>query len=189
MPPTRAGRPVTAPIVRVERSADHDAIRAVHAAAFGGPAEGQIVDDIRGTDRWVDGGSLVADVDGAIVGHLLLSEGDLAPADGGLVRRIWMVGPVAVIPVLQRRGVGRALMGAAIAFATERDQPLLVLVGHPSYYPRFGFEPARAIGIEPPRPWSDAAWMALRLPAWDQSIRGVAHFPPAFHEERGGGAD
>jgi predicted N-acetyltransferase YhbS len=60
---------------------------------------------------------------------------------------------------------------------------LLVLLGHASYYPRFGFEPARSIGIEAPQPWRDANWMALRLPAWDGSIRGVAHFPPAFHED------
>lgn len=113
---------------------------------------------------------------------MLLSEGDLV-ADDGSVRRIWMVGPVAVVPDRQRQGVGGALMRAAAAFATERGQPLLCLLGHASYYPRFGFEPARGIGIEAPRPWKDANWMALRLSAWDASIRGTAHFPAAFGEE------
>jgi putative acetyltransferase len=170
-------------IVRHEQPPDVEAIREVNAAAFGGRREGQIVDDIRGTDRWIDGGSLVAQrADGTIVGHLLLSEGDLRADDGGLVRRIWMVGPVAVHPLDQRRGVGSALMNAAIAFATQRDEPVLVLLGHDTYYPRFGFEPARAIGIEAPRPWRDANWMALRLPAWDASVRGVGTFPPAFGE-------
>ena len=91
-----------------------------------------------------------------------------------------MVGPVAVLPEVQRRGVGGALMRAAISVATSRGQPVLCLLGHASYYPRFGFEPARGIGIEPPRPWPDANWMALRLPAWTPELRGVARFPPAF---------
>jgi putative acetyltransferase len=167
--------------IRAERPGDVVAIQAVNDAAFGGPVEGRIVDDIRGTERWIVGGSLVAETaDGSIVGHLLLSEGDLIGADGRLVRRIWMVGPVAVLPDRQRQGVGSALMNAAIALATERGEPLLVLLGHASYYPRFGFVPARSIGIEAPRPWRDANWMALRLPAWDPALRGVAHFPPAF---------
>ena len=169
--------------VRPERDADADAIRAVNDAAFGGPLEGGIVDGIRGTDRWIDGGSMVTeDGTGAIVGHLLLSEGDLVAADGA-TRRIWMLGPVAVVPAQQRRGIGTALMRAAIALATDRGQPVICLLGHASYYPRFGFEPARAIGIEPPRPWKDANWLALRLPAWDPDVRGTAHFPPAFPED------
>ena len=166
--------------VRAERAGDADAIRAVNQAAFSGPVEARIVDDIRGTDRWIDGGSLVAeDGNGRIVGHLLLSQGDLV-ADGGLVRRVWMVGPVAVLPEVQRRGVGVALMDAAIDLATKRAQPVLCLLGHADYYPRFGFRPARSLGIDPPRPWPDANWLALRLPGWEPGVRGVAHFPEAF---------
>ncbi len=169
--------------VRPERVGDADAIRAVNDGAFGGTVEGRIVDDIRGTDRWIAGGSLVAeDHAGAVVGHLLLSEGDLVGADG-TVRRIWMLGPVAVAAEQQRAGIGSALMEAAIALATERAQPVICLLGHDTYYPRFGFEPARAIGIEPPRPWGDAHWMALRLPNWDPGMRGTAQFPPAFPDD------
>jgi len=155
-------------------------VRAINDAAFGGPLEGGIVDGIRGTHRWIDGGSFIAaDLEGLLVGHLLLSEGDLELADGS-VRRIWMVGPVGVVPDRQRQGIGGALMRAAIALATARDQPVLCLLGHATYYPRFGFEPARGLGIEPPRPWRDANWLALRLPGWDPSLRGVARFPAAF---------
>ena len=167
--------------VRPETAADVAAIRLVNDAAFGGPVEGRIVDDIRGTDRWIEGGSLVAvDSAGAVVGHLLLSEGDLVADDGSVVRRIWMVGPVAVVPQFQRQGIGSALMRAAIQFATARRQPVLCLLGHADYYPRFGFEPASGIGIEPPEPWSDANWMALRLPGWVAALRGTARFAPAF---------
>lgn len=169
--------------IRPERAGEADAIRAVNDAAFGGSVEGRIVDDIRGTDRWIDGGSLVAeDPTSAIVGHLLLSEGDLVRDDGS-VRRIWMLGPVAVLPPRQRQGIGSALMKQAIGLAVSRAQPVICLLGHASYYPRFGFEPARSIGIEPPRPWRDANWMALRLPAWVPDLRGTAHFPPAFPDD------
>jgi putative acetyltransferase len=169
--------------VRPEHDGEADDVRAVNDAAFGGTVEGRIVDEIRGTDRWIEGGSLVAeDSAGAVVGHLLLSEGDLV-GDEGSVRRVWMLGPVAVVPAEQRRGIGSALIGAAIALASERGQPVICLVGHATYYPRFGFEPARAIGIEPPKPWSDAHWLALRLPDWDPEMRGTAHFPPAFPDD------
>jgi predicted N-acetyltransferase YhbS len=170
--------------VRPERPEDVDRIRQINDEAFGEPSESAIVDVIRGTDRWIEGGSLVAEAgDGALAGHLLLSEGDLV-ADDETVRRIWMVGPVAVVPVHQRQGVGGALMRAAIELATERGEPVLCLLGHASYYPRFGFEPARSIGIEAPRPWRDANWMALRLPTWDPSVRGLARFPPAFPDSQ-----
>lgn len=169
--------------IRPERDADADAIRAVNDAAFEGTVEGRIVDDLRGTDRWIDGGSLVAeDEGGRIIGHVLLSVGDLV-GDQGDVRRIWMLGPIAVAPDQQKQGVGSALMKRAIGLAIERAQPVICLLGHASYYPRFGFEPARAIGIEPPRPWRDANWLALRLPAWEPSLRGTAHFAPAFPDD------
>ena len=125
---------------------------------------------------------MAVDATGRVVGLLLLSEGDLE-TDAGAVRRIWMVGPVAVLPEVQRRGVGAALMRAAIELATSRDQPVLCLLGHDTYYPRFGFEPARGIRIEAPRPWADANWMALRLPAWTPDVRGRARFPPAFPDD------
>lgn len=171
--------------VRAERPAEAAAVGAINDAAFGtSDDESAIVDGIRGTDRWIPGGSLVAeDADGELVGHLLVSEGDLDMADG-TTRRIWMVGPVAVVPARQREGIGGGLMHAAIEFATEHGQPLLVLLGHPWYYPRFGFEPARAIGIDPPRPWPDEAWMALRLPGWEPWLRGIARFPDAFPDSQ-----
>lgn len=169
--------------VRRERAGDAAAIGAVVEAAFGGLVEREIVDALRGTDRWIDGGSIVAVApDGTLVGHVLVSEGDLLDA-GGHARRIWMLGPVAVAPAWQRRGVGATLMRAAIGLATERRQPVLCLLGHASYYPRFGFEPARQIGIEPPAPWPDENWLALRLPDWTPDVRGTARFPPAFPQE------
>ena len=179
--------------IRAERPGDEAAIHAINDAAFRNvDDESAIVDRLRGTDRWIDGGSLVAvdtqaedgaAADETLVGHLLVSEGDLDLETGG-TRRIWMIGPVAVVPDRQGQGIGSALMRAVIDLATRRDQPLLVLLGHADYYPRFGFEPARGIGIEAPRPWRDPNWMALRLPAWTADLRGIARFPEAFPDSQ-----
>jgi predicted N-acetyltransferase YhbS len=190
--PTR-GRPETLGMTTIERpidvhirpetAADATRIHAINDAAFGGPVEGNIVDGIRGTDRWIDGGSLVAeDADGELIGHLLLSQGDLVAPDG-TERRLWVLGPVAVLPDHQGRGVGAALMRAAIEVARSHQQPVVCLLGHATYYPRFGFEPARRIGLEAPRPWRDENWMAVRLPGWTPALRGVVRFPPAFPED------
>lgn len=167
--------------IRPERPGDADAIRHVHDAAFGGLIEGRIVDEMRGTRWWLPWGSLVASeaLDGRIVGHLLMSQGTLE-GTGDERWPILVIGPVGVRPEEQGRGVGAALMRAAIAAAGEHDESLICLVGHAGYYPRFGFEPARSIGIQPPHPWPDENWLALRLPAWTATLRGTARFPPAF---------
>jgi putative acetyltransferase len=166
--------------VRPETEADVARIGAINEAAFGGPVEAGIVAAIRGTDRRIVDGSLVAeDAAGDVVGHVLLSVGDLI-AEDGTVRPIWVLGPVSVVPEQQGRGVGAALMRAAIEVARGHRQPLICLLGHATYYPRFGFEPARAIGILPPAPYRDESWMALRLPGWTPVMRGTVRFPPAF---------
>jgi predicted N-acetyltransferase YhbS len=166
--------------IRPERAGDEAAIRAVNDAAFGGPLEGGIVDGIRGTDRWVEGGSLVAEAPGGrLLGHLLISRGDLV-GDEGAIAPIWLIGPVAVLPEHQREGIGTELMERAIALAIEHEQPALGLLGHAAFYGRFGFRPARALGIEPPRPWPDEHWLVLPLPARGPSFRGTVLYPQAF---------
>jgi putative acetyltransferase len=55
----------------------------------------------------------------------------------------------------------------------------VLVLGHPTYYPRFGFEPAAPLGLEPPREFGEA-WMAVKLTAYDPAIRGRVVFPPAF---------
>jgi len=166
--------------VRPELAVDADAIRGINDAAFEGPDEGLIVDRIRGTPDWIEGGSLVAvDGSGRLVGHLLLSLGCLVAADDH-ERPIWMLGPVGVLPEVQRRGVGKALMLAAIELARVRHEPLICLLGHASHYPQFGFEPARPLGIDPPSDWPDDAWQVLRLPGWTAEMRGVARYAAPF---------
>ncbi len=156
-------------------------IRRVHDAAFGGPVEGRIVDKLRGTDDWYPAGSLVAEAadGGGVVGHLLLSRAMLI-VKRGVATPIGIIGPVGVFPERQRQGIGAALMWRAIDEANELQLPAVCLVGHADYYPRFGFEPARALGLEPPHPWPDANWMALHLTGWDPATRGRVVLPSVF---------
>jgi putative acetyltransferase len=167
--------------VRPERADDRDAIRALHDAVFGEPDEGAIVDGIRGTDDAVAGGSLVSlDGRGAVIGHLLASRGFIVGSDG-VERPVWMLGPFAVRDDVQGRGVGARLVREQINRATKRGVPLICLLGHAAYYPRFGFRPARSMGIEPPQPWKDEHWQALKLPAYSADLRGVAHYAAPFN--------
>jgi len=168
--------------IRPERPADVDQIRALNEAAFGRPGEALLVDRLRASDAFIPDLSLVAVATGGrILGHVLISWVDLSDDNAGTTRRVLSVAPLAVLPEWQKLGIGGALMEAGIAAAEAHHEPMLVLVGHASYYPRFGFEPARASGIEPPDPnWGDAHWMIRRLSAWDPSIRGRVVYPPAF---------
>lgn len=140
--------------------------------------EGRIVDALRGSPDAVAGMSLVAEVDGRVVGHCVCSRAWLGE------RPILALGPIGVAPDVQRRGIGTALVRASIAAAEAAGERLIVLLGHPTYYPRFGFRPARALGIDPPvERWPDADWMALRLSRWDQRIpdsRATVRYPAAF---------
>lgn len=166
--------------VRSERPADRDAIRALHDLVFGEPEEGLIVEGIRGSADAIDGGSLVAlDGSGAVIGHLLASRGMIV-SDDGVERQVWVLGPFAVRADLQGRGVGARLMREQINLATKRGVPLICLLGEASYYPRFGFQPARQLGIEPPQPWADEHWQALKLPAYSPDLRGRARYPAPF---------
>jgi predicted N-acetyltransferase YhbS len=167
--------------VRLEVPGDEPYVRAVELAAFTGPEEAGIVDRIRddAPEGWQ---SLVAvDVGGRIVGHLLMTPCPVEDEAGDVVATVIAIGPVAVEPVLQHRGVGSALMAASMSLAVARAIPALVLLGQPAYYPRFGFEPARGVGLLPPADaWPDAAWMARLLPAWSDEMRGTVRYHEAF---------
>lgn len=167
--------------IRREEPADVPEIRALVDAAFApSTIEGRIVDALRAGDRWIPDLALVAvDRSGAILGHVVTSLGDLTAPDGS-VGPILGLGPLAVAPSAQRRGIGGALLRATIDVASRQGWPVIVLLGHDTYYPRFGFESARALGIQPPAPWADAHWMALRLPAWTPEVRGTMRYAPAF---------
>ncbi len=169
--------------IRPEAPADHEAIRRMVAAAFGSDAEADLVDRIRSSPEYVAEMALVAETDGEIVGHVMVSDAVLRGDAGD--RRISMLAPLAVLPDRQRSGIGRALVKAALTVAEQRNEPLVVLEGTPAYYGRFGFEHSVRHGIEITLPdWAppEAAQVKL-LRSYDpndETLRGRVIYPAAF---------
>jgi putative acetyltransferase len=161
-------------IIRPETAADHDTIRKINDEAFGGPIEAKLVAAIRESDRFVPELSLVAVSEGQTCGHVISSYVDVEPG----ARRVLQVGPLAVLPSHQRRGLGSALMEETIRIADARAEPLLLIEGNPKYYERFGFARADAAGIEPPPEAHGPQYLMIRLLAgYDPAFRGRAIYP------------
>jgi putative acetyltransferase len=161
--------------VRSERAGDHDAIRRVNELAFDGPAEADLVDALRGSDAWLPDLSLVAEDDRDVVGHALFT---IAGLDSSA--EVLSLAPMAVLPGRQRSGIGGALVREGLERARATAYPLVAVLGHAEYYPRFGFEPGSAYGITTPYDVPDEVWMVLPLPGYDPGIRGEIVYPPAF---------
>jgi putative acetyltransferase len=162
-------------IIRPETAADRDAIRRVNDEAFGEPIEAKLVDAIRESDRYVPELSLVAVSEGQTLGHVISSYVDVDPG----TRRVLQVGPLAVLPLHQRRGIGTALMEETIRIADARAEPLLLIEGNPKYYERFGFSRADAVGIEPPPEALGPQYFMIRpLATYDPAFGGHAIYPP-----------
>jgi putative acetyltransferase len=161
-------------IVRAEVAEDHEAIAAVVAAAFNSPEEARLVEGFRASAGYLPELALVADVDGEVVGHVMFTLTELV--DG---TSILMLSPLAVRLDRQRTGIGTALVREGLRVSAERTEPLVIVEGDPRYYSRFGFVAASELGLE--RPYEkipEAAFQALRLPAYVEQARGRVVYPP-----------
>ena len=167
-------------IIREEREEDREAIRAVNEKAFGQTAEANIVDMLRKSCSGLL--SLVALEGDEIVGHVLFSpakiEGSTKTIEGmGLA-------PMAVLPERQRQGVGTQLVKRGIEMVRSRDCPFIIVLGHPEYYPRFGFVRASLHGIR--SQWDGVPNEAFMILILDQSamkgVSGVARYRDEFDE-------
>jgi putative acetyltransferase len=169
--------------IRAERADDHDAIAAVVGAAFASEEHPQLVADLRASDDFVPRWSLVAELDGTVVGHVMVTYAKLV--DGETTHRIAHLAPLAVAPEFQGRGIGTALVGAVTAIVDVDGEPFVLLEGSPAYYGRFGFEPALPRGIHVKLPsWAPPeSSQMLRLTNYDPAIRGNAVYQPGFDED------
>jgi len=167
---------VTAVLIRREVPEDVAAIDAVHRAAFDGEVETKLVTALRADAGWLPALSLVAVADDVVVGHVVCTRAtiDDAPALG--------LGPLGVLPDRQRDGVGGALMHAVLGAADALDEPVVVLLGHTDYYPRFGFRPAADLGIVPPVADWAMHFQARPMTAYRPSIRGQFTYAAPFQE-------
>ena len=160
---------------RAERPEDGPAIRRVHEAAFGQPAEADLVDALRAAGDLVPELCLVAERGGEVIGHIAFSRARLGSGD-----LVLALAPVGVLPEHQGTGAGSALNSAALELAAGTEFPLVVVLGHAGYYPRFGFRPAAELGVVAPFDVPAENWMALALPAYRPSARGTLRYAAAF---------
>ncbi|MFC6065704.1 GNAT family N-acetyltransferase [Streptomyces ochraceiscleroticus] len=155
--------PTTSPSwsTRPEAPGDAVAVREVNLAAFPTAEEADLVDALRADPgAWLDGLSWVAETpDGTVAAYALLTRCHI----GG--QPALALAPCAVLPAHQRRGAGSAAVHAALDAARARGEHLVVVLGHPGYYPRFGFRPASHWAISAPMEVPDEALMALPLDA------------------------
>ena len=145
-------------LIRAENENDRSAVYAVNVAAFETPAEAKLVDTLRQRAHPIV--SLVAELNGQVFGHIMFSPVSLS---GHPNVKLMGLAPMAVAPEHQFKGVGSALVRAGLERCRELGFCAVVVLGHPEYYPRFGFLPSRRFGIDSAYAVPDEAFMALEL--------------------------
>jgi putative acetyltransferase len=163
-------------LIRAEREDDRAAVHAVNVSAFDTPFEANLVDALREQAQPVV--SLVAEDHGAIVGHIMFSPVSLSGHPG-----VEMMGlaPMAVALAQQRRGIGSALVRAGLDQCRQRGVIAVVVLGHPAYYPRFGFSPSTRFGMTSEYEVPEDVFMVTELqPAGLTGKTGTVKYHPAF---------
>ncbi|WP_440946085.1 GNAT family N-acetyltransferase [Methanosarcina sp. T3] len=167
--------------IRPETPSDYPAITEVSDLAFGQPAEGKLVENLRKNLKFVPELSLVAEVDGKIVGHILFFPIKIK-SEAGKEKETISLAPVAVKPEFQKRGIGGELIKEGLKACLRLGYDSVIVLGHPEYYPKFGFEPAGKWGIKDPFGAPAEAFMALELKKGAlEGAGGVVEYPEEFN--------
>ncbi|MUL37763.1 GNAT family N-acetyltransferase [Gloeocapsopsis dulcis] len=166
-------------MIRCENLLDASAIYNIHTQAFERENEAQLVKSIRHSERYIPQLSLVAEVDNTVVGHILFSYIDLV---GEETLRILGLAPLAVVPQFQGEGIGSALIRIGLETADTMGESLVIVLGHPQFYSRFGFQPSVNYDIESPFPVPEDVFMVKPLANYQEKYQGKVVYPPAFQE-------
>ena len=165
-------------MIRPEDPGDLSAIDRIHQLAFGRQEEGKLVNSLRDS-----GGlalSLVAEIEGEVIGHMALSPVtfDVDPTLAGG----YGLGPIAVLPDYQRMGIGLQLIDAGLKRCRLMGGEVVVVLGHPGYYPKAGFKQASTYGIFCEFDVPEEFFMLIELKAGSlTNFHGIARYHPAFH--------
>ena len=161
--------------IRSEIAEDIPAVRRVNELAFGRPDEAALVDALRAAARPYI--SLVAADEGRVVGHIFFSPVELEAEDSAFILGL---APMAVLPEYQRQGVGSQLVREGLGECRRIGCEVVVVLGHPEYYPRFGFVPASRKGLRCEYPVPDEVFMVAELRPNALSGRGLVKYRPEF---------
>ena len=167
--------------IRPETPSDYPAIIEVNDLAFGQPAEGKLVENLRKNPKFVPELSLVAEADGKIIGHILFFPIIIRSATGKEKETISLA-PVAVRPEFQKKGIGGELIKTGLEVCRHLGYDSVIVLGHPEYYPKFGFKQAGSWGIIDPFGAPSEAFMALELQEGAlEGAGGVVEYPEEFN--------
>ncbi|MBT8508768.1 GCN5 family acetyltransferase [Methanomicrobiaceae archaeon CYW5] len=167
-------------ILRSEGAGDAPAIARVNTEAFGQTNEARLIERMRETPEFDPDLSIVAEEDGAIVGHVLFSRIAIVSSDGDRIPAIALA-PVAVLPDRQKQGIGTSLIEEGIRRCHRKGEKIIVVLGPAGYYPRFRFVPAQDHGITAPFDAPEATFMVLALePHALIGVAGTVEYPAPF---------
>ena len=169
------------PIIEAETETDYDQIRKVHIQAFNGEAEATLVEKLRTTPKYIRELSLVARHRNQVIGHVLFYpikiKTNKKKCDS------LALAPVSVIPKFQNRKIGTTLIQKGLEKAKKLGFKSVIVIGHPEYYPRFGFQTASKYGITAPFKVPDNALLALELQKNAlKNCNGTIRYPTQYNE-------
>ena len=169
--------------LREERPGDRESVRNLQYQAFGGDSHGldvtRLIDALRELVTPASGLSLVAELDGQVIGHVMFTRSLLdAPRRQVAVQ---VLSPLAVRPGYQQGGIGSALVRYGLEVLAGRAVPLVFLEGDPAYYSRFGFVPGASLNFRKPSPRiPDAGFQVVQLPAYEPWMTGPLVYAEPF---------
>jgi putative acetyltransferase len=167
-------------IIRPEKEEDYAAIFEVNKLAFGGEEEAELVDALRKLDDFIPKLSIVALEDEQVIGHILLTP-IIIETKGGSIPALALA-PIAVHPEFQNQGIGSELIKKGLEKCKELRHEIVVVLGHPLYYPRFGFGNAKEKGIKAPFEVADEAFMVIELVNNAlEGVKGTVKYPKPFN--------